>query len=463
MEEREYYSLPGVRERIREYCGGKRMTSVFIAGSHESLRPRSPEAVAFFPPQTMDQVLSQGWDILRSLWDKELLLFLMDIDYVNFDFRGEVYINPEEALGKALPILEKMQDILRMRGIEALTVMTGRGFHIIWGISIRSRLFGELERIGIMPPTVEGKYKAYRGKGGELLPLSYAKSFHALSFLGEYLAYLLLQEGRYPIPVVIDETIVGRNKKGREAICLDLSAFGDPLYLRYFRCAFSTYRKHKIYPEIYGREASALPPFACLPFVLPFEDMLRVRKDLREAGELAQSTTVSIPRSQEGTRSLLEDYLASSLRKAHLHFYEEEEEPPERWGDSYDRLPSDKYPACVSLPLRNPNPLLLEPAVVQHITRFLMSEGWHPRHIAGLIRSKYERNFHWGYYWFKYDACLRAEQRVRIFASLIETRLDQGLDFNCVSHKEKGLCFAERCPFNLVDYREQLLEREDLL
>jgi hypothetical protein len=46
-----------------------------------------------------------------------------------------------------------------------------------------------------------------------------------------------------------------------------------------------------------------------------------------------------------------------------------------------------------------------------------VESGWHPRHVAGLIRSKFERDYGWGDHWLDYSPAMRADFYVRIFAS----------------------------------------------
>ncbi|MEO5713733.1 MAG: hypothetical protein ABIT37_09625 [Luteolibacter sp.] len=88
-----------------------------------------------------------------------------------------------------------------------------------------------------------------------------------------------------------------------------------------------------------------------------------------------------------------------------------------------------------------PNDRLLKPAGMQLITRALLAEGWHPRHIAGLIRSKFENPAHgWGVNWNEYEAGTRADFYVRLFAGLLATHVDELVDFNCMSTREKGFC-----------------------
>ena len=93
--------------------------------------------------------------------------------------------------------------------------------------------------------------------------------------------------------------------------------------------------------------------------------------------------------------------------------------------------------------------------------RVLLAVWWHPRHIAGLIRSKFERDFGWGEMWYRYDASTRANFYTRMFAGLITTGQDELVDFNCRSCQEKRYCPAEPCGSNLLDFRASLLVRRN--
>ncbi|MCX7940568.1 MAG: hypothetical protein N2555_02195, partial [Endomicrobia bacterium] len=110
-------------------------------------------------------------------------------------------------------------------------------------------------------------------------------------------------------------------------------------------------------------------------------------------------------------------------------------------------------PPCVRHCLIEPNDHLLKPTNLQTLTRVLIKLGWHPKHIAGLIRSKYERNYGWGEIWYKYDAASRANFYVRIYSDLILTGIDKEEDLNCWSHFEKGYCWQPNCGFKLENYR----------
>jgi len=53
----------------------------------------------------------------------------------------------------------------------------------------------------------------------------------------------------------------------------------------------------------------------------------------------------------------------------------------------------------------------------------------------------------------------RAEFDVRVFAGLNAAGVDRGVDFNCRSAQEKGLCPGRPCPLDLRVMRQQLLDR----
>jgi hypothetical protein len=101
----------------------------------------------------------------------------------------------------------------------------------------------------------------------------------------------------------------------------------------------------------------------------------------------------------------------------------------------------------------------MRPAGIELLVRCMLSLGWHPRHIAGLIRSKYERNYGWGDNWYFYNAAARADFYTRVFSGLVATGIDDLIGFNCRSTKEKGLCHLNNHGCNLEKFRGSLLER----
>ena len=152
-------------------------------------------------------------------------------------------------------------------------------------------------------------------------------------------------------------------------------------------------------------------------------------------------------------------YRASDLAAFHAWFYSRPPEPPERWGDTYDRFDPAALPPCGRRVLEHPCDLLLKPGHIRHIVRLLLARGWHPGHVAGLIRSKYERDHGRGAYWYRYDATSRAEFYTRLFAGAVFTGRDDLADFTCPATREKGDCRPDACAGAVDAMRRDLLER----
>jgi hypothetical protein len=88
----------------------------------------------------------------------------------------------------------------------------------------------------------------------------------------------------------------------------------------------------------------------------------------------------------------------------------------------------------------------------------MLALGWHPRHISGLICSKYERDFGWTQF-VNVDLPTRADFYTRVFAGLFVAGTDDLVDFNCVSAQEQGTCTFSTCGHNLLDFKKSALER----
>jgi hypothetical protein len=246
-------------------------------------------------------------------------------------------------------------------------------------------------------------------------------------------------------------------------ISIDISEYGDPLHTRMIRMPFTNYRK----PWATGlvrmlHLEEEVPAMVSIPLhEMDFRQALKVRLMDEDVLDLARRACVRIPQQEAGTEHLLEHYLASWLRRFHEFYYSTQHDPQERWPETYDRTPLDVLPHCVRHLLECPNDLLLKPAGMQLVTRCMLAQGWHPRHIAGLIRSKLENPAHgWGVPWDEYEAGIRADFYTRLFAGLHLTGLDRLVDFNCTSTQEKGFCFPTTKSFcELETARAELLSK----
>jgi hypothetical protein len=264
------------------------------------------------------------------------------------------------------------------------------------------------------------------------------------------------------VPVVLTAVSVEPVHLGREIVSLDVSEYGDPLSTRMIRVPYSAYYKpgleHMVLPG--NREGEGILPLISIPLhEMDVTQGLAVMREPERVKELASRATARIPEASEATERLVHAYMESSLRGFHDFFYTQEHQPPEAWPGTYDRTPLEALPQCTRHILEFPNELLLKPAGIELVTRSLLALGWHPRHVAGLIRSKYERDYGWGSEWYKYDAATRADFYVRIFSGLFFTGMDDLLDFNCESTGEKRFCFDPEHRCSLDRFRISLLER----
>jgi hypothetical protein len=458
----DYNTDPGVQARLREFLGGRcleEMTAHFISGESGTAHWFNPVA-----PAMLKQFPVGDRELARSLWDRQSLLVDLDMECVNFDSPLEAYRFPERTFSIQRPVVDAIEELLASYGIVPLHLISGRGHHFLWRLDIRSEVVGILAQLGRLPPTVDGKYRELQAPNRERVAKDIAAAFGGVGLVMEFFAHRVLETvaSRCEVPLQLTAVEVGPVRGRREIVSLDLSEYGDPLHTRTVRTPFSAYLTHlRLQSGQAGRRLSKL-------FVVPLSDMtlkqaIETRSDPDKVRLLARRASTQIPEQERGMESLVAAYRSSSLAQFHDYFYNAVHDPPERWQDGYDRTPLDTLPKCAAHILRYPNDLLLRPAGIQHVARTLTAAGWHPRHIAGLIRSKYERDFGWGSYWYVYDAALRADFYTRLFTGLIANGLDPLVDYNCKSTQEKGYCWFRYCGEVLECHRRQILRRTSAL
>ena len=459
---RAYYRDANVQQRMLEFFGGDRIESAtccFLAGGdaatttgHLQVRPTGE----FFA------CLDEGIEICRSLWDRESLIVDLDVEYVNFDDPAQAWLELERAFELQAPVERTIQALLRGFGIVPLHYQSGRGHHFTWRISQDSPACRRLVALAQGPASLWRVNAQPHPPLGERVSDALGAAFAGLGLVMEFLAQRIkeLAAPHCAVPVELTAVEVGARDHGREMISIDISEYGDPLHGRTLRAPFSAYLKARQFGAQLGAAVPQLPRL----FVIPSEgigtlEATSIMRDPEKAASLARHAPARIPDQGLAMEKLIQAYLASDVAAFHTRFYAEEPDLPERWAETYDRTPMDKLPACVRLVLEHPNDLLLRPGGVRLVTRALLAQGWHPRHIAGLIRSKFERDYQWGDQWRHRDPASRADFYVRVFAGLIASRRDELVDFNCVSAQEAGLCPGEPCSSNLAELRQVALHR----
>jgi hypothetical protein len=464
----DYYRRTAVRERIRQYCGGgglRPLTCERLTALRPDQDRPSWDSACSYPADALDDLMAAGADIARSLWDTQHLLFHLDLDYHNVDRPSEPFTHPVETFFKLEPVYRAARHVLGRFGINPLVLMTGRGYHFTGRIPLDDLVIDRLAALAPGTPAWHATFQTRQpGAAPRELDERQARAYVGIGIVVEHLSHLIMRQAarRAPIPVVFNGTDVGLGGYGRECISLDFSYAGDPLDTRYIRVAFGTYQLHAFRPDIFGTTAADLPAMVAVPRATSTVAFARLVTEARVpacAARLATRTDTRLPLVTDGVATLLTDYLGSPLATFHEQFYAVKPHPPEKWADTYDRLDTRELPPCVTWPLRQPNDLLLQPARLQHLTRGLLAHGWHPRHIAGLVHSRYAQNHDWGSRWLRMDPQTRAEFDVRVFAGTIATGLDRGVDYNCVSAQEKGLCpWAADCRHDLRDDRPRVFQ-----
>ncbi|MFO1486521.1 MAG: hypothetical protein U1F71_24370 [Verrucomicrobiaceae bacterium] len=459
------YSDACVRQRLIEFLGGDTLehaTAVYVTHSDRCCFDRRE----LRPPSELNWLLDRDLDIARSLADAQSCLLHLDVEYVNFDAPAEAFVDPWRCFELQEPVVREIERLLLGWGIRPLHLITGQGHHFIWRID---RKGGVASRIAALAPAPELSRQCLAKMPSILtghVGMADLEIFSAVALLAEFVAHRIKETAaaHCVLPVEVTAVHVGPCATSqREMISIDISEYGDPLQTRMIRMPFTIYRKpwvsglvHRLHLE------DEIPPLHCIPLhEMDFRQALKVRQDDGDVMDLARRACVRVPLQETGTEHLIEEYLASRLCRFHQYYYSTRHDPPERWAETYGHTPLALLPGCVRHLLQSPNDLLLKPAGMQLVTRCMLAQGWHPRHIAGLIRSKFEDPAHgWGVRWEDYEAGTRADFYTRLFAGLYLAGPDRLQDFNCTSTREKGFCFPpNEGSCELETARQQLLSQ----
>jgi hypothetical protein len=418
-----YYRAAAVRERLVEYCGGEPPSALAIAGYGGTRRLTLPEGGPV-PEQPWNALLMEGADLCRSLGDEKGTLLQLDLDYVNHDDAGEPYREPESCFGSIEPVYQAVRQLLAEHGIAVIAMMTGRGYHFTTRVPHATALHAALQSLGAGRPRERDPAAQAHEGAGRLL---------------EFLAHEALRRvaSATSLPVTLADLPA---PQGGPFVCLDLSAYGDPLTERYARCAFSSNQKAGMTGLADER------PFSInLPRTQgELGELLAAREDTGLAVRMAGRQHAWIPDTCEAP-GLVESYERSALGRFHRDFDCGPEISPEAWPWTYDSLDTSTLPRCASLPLEEPNPALLRPAYLRSVALSLWAIGWHPKSVACLVRSRFERNYGWGDQWQRFAPALRAAFYVRLFCGAVVAGLDHPEAFTCRSQADRQLCEPDRC------------------
>lgn len=418
-----FYSDSAVQQRLVEFLGGETLedaTAMYLTHSDGCLFQRSE----LHSPVDLQWFLERKLDIARSIADRESLLMHLDVEYVNFDAPGVAYLDPMRTFELQEPVVRVIERVLMEWGIAPLHLITGQGHHFVWRVSLESKLARRIIALSPAPELVDACMERVGPGVASAVKRELQEAFSATALLMEYVAHKIKAEAvlACTIPVEITAVHGEMGSSGqREIVSLDISEYGDPLHTRMVRMPFTNYLK----PWLTGlaRELGIekeLPQFKTLPlYEMDVRQAIHSRQDEADVLDLARRAGVRIPLQEEGTTKLLNDYLVSPLRQFHRYYYSTLHDPRETWQRTYDHTPLHQLPPSVQDLLLWPNDRLLKPAGIRLVTRTLLNRGWHPRHIAGLIRSKFENPcYGWGVDWGDYEPATRADFYTRLFSGL---------------------------------------------
>jgi hypothetical protein len=452
-----------MRARISEFlgleAGFSRPTAFFVTiGDEHGVDSCDPRKAWELPA-----CLKPDCEICRSLWDSSSLLVDLDIEYVNFDFPAEPYLNPGRTFSLQEIVAATVEKKLLSFGIAPLHLLSGRGHHFLWRIRQQAASFEQLRELGHLTASMRSHYKQTVSAVNATVDQSLGTAYHGLGQVIEFLAAEVkrVSAPSSQIPVELTALEVGPGVRGREMISFDISQFGDPLDTRCARAPFSRYLKSVRQEAILGDQiCQRLPPMFGIPlFEMSIEKALSVMRRPKAVRDLAERASGLIPDCSAAMEKLISSYAASPLARFHRYFYSTEPDPPELWPRTYDRTNFQQLPPCACFILEHPNDLPLRPSGMRRVVTILLSLGWHPRHVAGLIQSKFEGDYTWGKIWERYDPATRAEFYTRLFSGLVAARYDDLVDLNCQSAREQLTCHVADCRENLQRFKQSLLDQ----
>ena len=436
-----------VQQRLAEFLGGDSLvdaSALYITRSDGCQFQRSE----LLPLAQLPLLLHQGRDIARSLADHRALLLHLDVEYVHFDQPAAAFLHPQRAFALQEPAVHAIQSLLLACGIAPLHLLTGQGHHFVWQIDAASPVAARIAALNPAPELVDACQRRLGPNPALAVSRPQQTTFASLALLMEFLAHLIKRTAAPASTLPIEITAVLRPPAPtgqRELVSIDISEYGDPLQTRMVRMPFTAYLK----PWLSGLAhqlgiAHQLPPIHAIPLhEMDLHHALKLRQRVADVQSLARRAPVRIPSQEKGTARLLQAYLNSPLRRFHQHFYATLHDPPEQWPHTYHQTPLDPLPPCVRDLLQWPNDRLLKPAGIRLVSRVLLADGWHPRHIAGLIRSKFaDPHHHWGVNWQDYEPGTRADFYTRLFLGQWATGLDHLADFSCPAIQKTGFCPA---------------------
>jgi hypothetical protein len=412
----EYYQK--LQPQIRNFIGD--CTWFLTAGSDYSSDPNWGEDpyVKVFPIHMFPYKLGSGPDIFRPIISNSGVLGVFDIEYSNCN-KEVLFQRRKSIFTKQLEPVYKL--ISSIFGNEIIADVTWSGYHFLTDIKVGSKVYNKLLEIGslnCLEPTLQYAYSVIDNNDiKRLKPISIQDGivYNQFGRLIEFISHLVIKSVNCEIPITLCDT-------ESESISLDPSQYGDPVFMRIIRTAFSTWDKHNINP--YLKSYVNKPPLVDVirkyrEFELELDQVIDLNQDYEKSAWHHGRFDGVVPVAGDRILKLIEVYCESSLYSFHKEFDSIDHDPTD---ELYEMAKTDtNLPETLRLMLKYPNPDLLTPSKLKPITEALLCRGWLPKHIGGLYTSIYRSTEGvWPLQqWSKYDASTRANFWARIYSGLV--------------------------------------------
>ena len=442
---------PDYQQRLVEFSGGYLDPSAMFATPGDAFDP--------FPVRDTFERLPVDRDLHRSLWDRDGVV--ADV-YVRFIHGADPALGtrtPLQAFTLLEPTVQATAKTLQRYGILPFHYITASGHHFTWRIPRQSRAYLWLVELGRVPAYLSGYYKRFKLAGKDAVPSESAKAHAGLGLIMEYFANEVMAEAAPHSAVPVRLAVPGETgiDQAGENTVIDISALANPLYMGTIGMPYCQDSDNSLWSR---KEGDANVVYRIPLQGTNVEEGLRIMDKPREVLKLSQWLRAEIPDESVPMMTLLVDYTDSPLEETHQWFYSMDQHGPGAWGATYDRGMARIAPQCCRRALEardGSGDSLLRGPVLQNVVRVMLSMGWHPQHIAGLVRSRLERNPSTEGRWSLGCAGAYAEFYVRAFTGMCVVGGDSLGDFSCWSANEIGICPSCECNADLEYYREQLM------
>ena len=465
----EYYRSPQIRHVMCSFLEG----CEYLVGFGEAEVWKGAMQPFYSAPSGwphLEVMLEAGLDIFASLWRTDSTVGVIDIEYFNHRNKGRAITDPGYALWELRPIIEQFLFQFAQYEMPYLALVTGQGVQLLFKVPFTDPVHERLVWLGghDEQSLLERYEMPYDGKRQRPVPW-----YASLGSKGMFRVILKMSNdvmkqlqarremGEMILPTVYSDIHMGDPThglfgEGPEGISIDLTCYGDPLHMRDHRAPFSTHQKQRAdnrYTEVYWAPLKLTLPFWSLDeydaiALKRIEEVEMCATDFEYAAALAERVDCQIPTAAWAVDRVIDNIVDSPLGSFFEYFDCEHHNHHWDWDSTYfNPTVLDDLPPCVCHSLAYPEPHLLKPTNLQRLVRVLDSMGWHPKHIGGLIFSRYT-SMSWGYY--------NAEKRANYWAEQYAAPIFDGTDdkryMSCIEEQQRNFCIQPFCGYALDAY-----------